>query len=156
MASGGTGRLHQRRLYDAPDAIVYADTEGIIRFWNIGAERIFGFSALEAVGCSLDLIVAEDLRQHYWESYREAMCLGVCRYAQGEVLIVPAQRKDGGRISAEFTAVPIRGSDGEMRGMGAVVRDVTGRYEKLERLKAMLAVEVTGPEPKSVKPSTGA
>jgi PAS domain S-box-containing protein len=45
----------------AADAIVYADTTGAIRFWNAGAERIFGYAAGEATGQSLDLIIPEML-----------------------------------------------------------------------------------------------
>lgn len=139
MPGHDIGGLHGKLLREAPDGIVYADDQGIIRFWNTGAERIFGFTALEAVGCSLDLIVPEDLRQRHWEGFREVMSRGESRYAQGEALTVPALRKDGTRVTVEFTVVPIRDEDGEMRGLGAVVRDVTGRVEELERLKAMLA-----------------
>jgi PAS domain S-box-containing protein len=51
------------RLVSAmPDAIVYADAEGVIRFWNSGATRIFGFAEAEAIGQSLDIIIPERLR----------------------------------------------------------------------------------------------
>ena len=49
-------------LTTASDAIVAADRDGLIRFWNPGAERIFGFSSAEAVGQSLDLIIPERQR----------------------------------------------------------------------------------------------
>ena len=49
-------------IRDAPDAMIYADEAGVIRFWNRGAERIFGFAAAEAVGQSLDIIIPETLR----------------------------------------------------------------------------------------------
>ena len=42
---------------DGPDAVIYADYGGLIRFWNRGAERIFGYSAAEASGRSLDIII---------------------------------------------------------------------------------------------------
>jgi PAS domain S-box-containing protein len=41
------------------DAIVYADREGVVRYWNPGAERLFGFAAAEALGRSVDLIFPE-------------------------------------------------------------------------------------------------
>jgi PAS domain S-box-containing protein len=44
---------------EAPDAIVYADAEGVIRLWNRGAERVFGFSERGALGKSLDIIIPE-------------------------------------------------------------------------------------------------
>ena len=40
-----------------PDAVVYADTEGVIRYWNQGAERIFGFQRAEAIGQTLDIMI---------------------------------------------------------------------------------------------------
>jgi PAS domain S-box-containing protein len=45
------------------DAVIYADAEGLIRFWNKGAERIFGFDAAEALGRSLDIIIPEGFRR---------------------------------------------------------------------------------------------
>jgi PAS domain S-box-containing protein len=50
---------------EAPDAIVYADAEGVIRLWNRGAVRIFGFEEAEAVGSSLDIIIPESLRARH-------------------------------------------------------------------------------------------
>ena len=47
---------------EAPDAIIFADAEGVIRFWNRGAERIFGFAEAEALGKSLDIILPDNLR----------------------------------------------------------------------------------------------
>jgi PAS domain-containing protein len=52
------------------DAIVYADAEGVIRVWNRGATRIFGFAEAEALGRSLDLIVPENLRERHWQVSR--------------------------------------------------------------------------------------
>ena len=52
-------------LAEAPDAIVYADAEGIIRFWNRAASRLFGYEEAEALGQSLDIIIPEKLRQRH-------------------------------------------------------------------------------------------
>jgi PAS domain S-box-containing protein len=56
----------ERLVSSMPDAIVYADAEGVIRLWNRGAVRIFGFAEEEAVGCSLDIIIPERLRERHW------------------------------------------------------------------------------------------
>jgi PAS domain S-box-containing protein len=88
----------------AADAIVYADADGVIRFWNAGAERIFGYAEAEALGQSLDLIVPERLRARHWEGFRQVMRTGQSRYGAGDLLAVPAQRKNGARISVEFTS----------------------------------------------------
>ena len=75
----------------AGDAIVVADPEGLVRFWNPAAERIFGFTEAEALGQSLDLIIPERFRARHWAGYREVMQTGVTRYGTG-VLRVPAGR----------------------------------------------------------------
>ena len=53
----------ERLVSSMPDAIVCADAEGVIRLWNRGAVRIFGFAQEEAVGCSLDIIIPERLQR---------------------------------------------------------------------------------------------
>ena len=91
-------------ILDAPtDSIIACDRDGIIRFWNPGAERLFGYSSAEAVGRSLDLIIPERLRQRHWDGYRRVMTTGETRYGTGDVLSVPAARKDGAAVSVEFT-----------------------------------------------------
>jgi PAS domain S-box-containing protein len=122
-------------LSSTGDAIIAADEEGIIRFWNPGAERIFAFTAAEAVGRSLDMIIPERLRERHWQGYRQVMSTGRSRYGAGDLLAVPGLRKDGTRISLEFTIAPLRGTDGRMVGLVAVLRDVTARYEELLDLR---------------------
>ena len=121
------------------DAIVAADAEGIIRFWNPGAERIFGHAAAEADGRSLDLIIPERLRERHWEGYRRVMTSGESRYGEGDLLAVPALHKDGRRLSIEFTIVPLHGPEGRVVGLGAILRDVTRRFEELQALRRELA-----------------
>jgi PAS domain S-box-containing protein len=117
------------------DAIIVADTDGTIRFWNPGAERIFGYSRNDALGQSLDIIIPERLRERHWAGYRQVMASGASRYARGDVLAVPAVRKDGSHVSLEFTITPLRDAHGRMSGMAAILRDVTARFEELRRLK---------------------
>lgn len=122
----------------APDAIVYADDAGVIRFWNDGAARIFGFAAAEAVGQSLDLIIPENLRDRHWHGYAATMKTGESRYGAGDLLAVPALRKDGARISVEFTILPWRAEAGRMAGIAAILRDVTPRFEEMKALRRRL------------------
>lgn len=142
-------RLGRALLGTTSDAIVVADSEGMIRFWNPGAERIFGFAAAEAVGRSLDIIIPEAQRARHWEGFRRVMAAGESRYGEGELLAVPALRKDGTRISIEFTLLPLRAPDGRMEGMAAILRDVTRRFEELRTLRRALAEarQVAGPKP---------
>lgn len=121
------------------DAIIAADSDGVIRFWNPGAERIFGHAGGEAIGRSLDLIIPERLRQRHWDGFRQTMETGHSRYGEGDLLSVPAIRQDGATISVEFTIVPLRDDAGRMRGMIAIIRDVTRRFEELSQLRRKLA-----------------
>src|SRR5215471_7454826 len=90
------------------DAIVAADRDGIIRFWNPGAERIFGHAGNDVIGRTLDLIIPDRFRQRHWDGYRRTMETGKSRYGEGDLLAVPAIRKDGSTISIEFTIVPLK------------------------------------------------
>ncbi len=126
--------LCRRLVSESGDAIVYADRDGVIRYWNAAAERMFGFSAAEATGESLDIIIPERLRGRHWEGYRRTMATGESRYRSGALLSVPAVRKDGTPISVEFTIVPIAG-EGGLLGIAAVMRDVTERFNELRALR---------------------
>ena len=122
-----------------PDAVVYSDEAGDIRYWNSAAEAMFGFTAAEAVGQKLDIIVPESLRQRHWDGYLRTMATGVTRYGAGDLLAVPAIRKDGTRISVEFTIVPFKDDTGRMVGIAAVMRDVTRRFEEMRALRKAAA-----------------
>ena len=121
------------------DAVVYADAEGVIRRWNRGASRIFGFAEAEAPGRSLDIIIPAGLRERHWQGFRTTMRTGQSRYGDGQVLSVPAVRKDGARISVEFIIVPFTDDSGQMIGIAAIMRDVTARFEELRTLRRQLA-----------------
>jgi PAS domain S-box-containing protein len=122
-------------LRETPDAVVYADGQGLIRFWNTGAERIFGHPATEALGQSLDIIIPQSLRQRHWDGYRKTMATGTTRYGAGDLLSVPAVRKDGSRISIEFTVTPFHDAAGRMLGIAAIMRDVTKHFEEMKALR---------------------
>jgi PAS domain S-box-containing protein len=131
--------LAGRIVAEAQDAIIYADREGVVRLWNAGAETIFGFSADEALGQSLDLIIPERLRQRHWDGYHKVMATGETRYGPGEMLAVPAMRKDGTRISVEFSIAMLRDDQGSLMGIAAILRDVTERWERDRALRQQLA-----------------
>jgi len=120
-------RFCRTLVEEAPDAMIYADAAGIIRFWNVGAGRIFGFSESEAVGRSLDIIIPEELRERHWAGFRETVRTGKTRYGAGNTLAVRASRKDGREISIEFSVIPFRGADRAIVGIAAILRDVHKR-----------------------------
>jgi len=117
------------------DAIIAADKEGTIIFWNPGAERVFGYSTAEAVGRSLDIIIPMRLRKRHWDGYRQVVKTGKGHYGHGDVLAVPGIGKDGSQISLEFTIIPMCGGDRELIGFVAIMRDVTKRFEETKALK---------------------
>jgi PAS domain S-box-containing protein len=134
-----TGRFSLALVREAPDAIIYADRHGVIRFWNRATERIFGFAEAEALGQSLDLIIPERLRARHWAGYTATMQSGTTRYGAGEILAVPVMRKDGRRISIEFTILPFRNEAGQVTGIAAILRDVTTRFEEMQALRRQLS-----------------
>ncbi|RPI37374.1 MAG: PAS domain S-box protein [Hyphomicrobiaceae bacterium] len=131
--------FESRFLANTADGILFADHNGVIRYWNAGCERIFGHAASEAVGQSLDIIIPPALRARHWQGYANTMRTGQSRYAAGDLLAVPAVRKNGSRLSVEFSIVPFLDAENRMLGMGAVMRDVTERFEETKALRKALA-----------------
>lgn len=129
--------LYRQIVDEARDAIIFANRDGLIELWNSGAESVFGYDAEEAIGQSLDIIIPEKLRTRHWEGYRKVMTTGLTRYDM-DLLAVPATRKDGVRISVEFTIALVRSSGGEVLGSAAIIRDVTVRWQKEKELKERL------------------
>lgn len=120
----------------AGDGIIAAGADGRICFWNPAAERIFGFTAQEAIGRSLDLIIPERFRERHWAGYREVMRTGQTRYAS-DVLRVPALHKNGNSLSIAFT-VALQLSAGEPV-ITAIIRDETKRWNDERELRRRLA-----------------
>jgi PAS domain S-box-containing protein len=73
------------------EAIIFADREGMIRLWNSGAEAIFGYTASEVLGQSLELIIPERLRDQHRNGFRLVMATGVTQYDR-KLLAVPEYR----------------------------------------------------------------
>ena len=127
------------RVADAvPDAVIVADRDGLIVYWNAGAERVFGYKAENAIGSSLDLIIPDRLRERHWNGFFQAVETGTSRYGPADLLAVPAQRADGRRISIEFTSAMLRDHE-EVAFVAAVLRDVTERRETETVLRQRLA-----------------
>lgn len=130
--------LGEHLLQGMPEAVIVVDAAGEVRFWNAGAERIFGFACDEAVGASLDIIMPERLRARHWAGFRRTMRTGETRYGAGDMLSVPAIRKDGQRISIQFSILPITGAGGGLQGIAAIIRDVTRDFEARKALEQEL------------------
>ncbi|HXH23163.1 MAG TPA: PAS domain S-box protein [Dehalococcoidia bacterium] len=138
MAEYDPGWLAGKVVQGTPDAVIAADGDGKVILWNSGAERIFGYTAAEAIGQSLDLIIPERLRKRHWDAYQASMASGTTKYGSDELLAVPAERKDGTRISIEFTITLLRDDAGRLIGPAAVIRDVTARWNEQNELRKRL------------------
>jgi PAS domain S-box-containing protein len=131
-------------LSSRAEAIIAANRNGAITFWNPGAERLFGHTAASALGQSLDLIIPERLRARHWEGFHHVIESGQSRYGEADVLSVPAVRADGTTLSIEFTVVPLKDEAQRITGMVAIIRDVTKRFAELRELKKKLAEVARG------------
>jgi PAS domain S-box-containing protein len=138
MATYEPDWLSHQIVESTPEAIIMADRDGAIRLWNGGAQAVFGYTAEETIGQSLDLIIPERFRDRHWTGFRNAMETGVTRYGR-ELLGVPAIRKDEARISVEFSVALLRDPAGQVLGVAAVMRDVTQRWTEQKELRQRLA-----------------
>jgi PAS domain S-box-containing protein len=132
------GELFKSITDEAPDAVVFADTEGLIRYWNRGAEELFGWSAGDALGKSMDLIVPENLRGRHWEGYHRVMGGGESQYGRRELLKVPALRADGSRVSVEFTLQMAEHPEHGAIAV-AVLRDASEAFAEMRELRKRVA-----------------
>jgi PAS domain S-box-containing protein len=137
-------------IEEAPDAVIFADLEGVIREWNPAAERIFGHSRDDAIGRSLDIIVPERFREAHWRGYERALADGETKYV-GQALPTRSARKDGETIYVELTFAIIRDNAGSVIGALAHARDITQRWARereqgarLKELEARLAEAAGG------------
>ena len=133
------GALRRRAAFvqASPDPAVGVTLDGVITDWNPAAERLYGYSAEEALGAPLEMLVPPELR--------EATAAWVARASAGEAVSqVETQRmtKDGRRIDVSISVAPVRDERGAIIGSAAFTRDITLRVlveERLRRSEAQLA-----------------
>lgn len=112
----------------AGDGVVLAGTDGKILAWNAAATRIFGFTAEQALGQTLDLIIPERFRQRHWAGYDVTMETGITKYGT-DLLTVPAVHAEGRPLSVAFTVGLLHDAEGKVSSIVAVVRDDTARFQ---------------------------
>ncbi len=121
--------LRSMLIQQAPDAVIFAGPEGIIREWNPAAERMFGHSPEGAIGQSLDLIIPERFREAHWNGYKRALLAGETRYS-GQTLPTRSIRKDGSTIYVELTFAIIHDAYGKVIGALSHARDISERWAR--------------------------
>jgi PAS domain S-box-containing protein len=117
------------------DALVSKTLEGIILTWNSGAERIYGYSAAEAIGQPMMLVLPENLAQQEIEILE--------RIKRGELVEhfeTVRRRKSGELIDVSLTISPIYGRNGRIIGASHVARDITERRGVEQRLEQLAAI----------------
>ncbi|MBK9711882.1 MAG: PAS domain S-box protein [Kouleothrix sp.] len=116
------------------DAIIGKALDGTILSWNAGAERIFGYTAVEAIGRTIELLIPAD-RQDEEASILARIRAGE-RVAHFESVRV---RKDGQPIDVALTISPIRDADGRITGVSKIIRDITERKRADQALRRQTA-----------------
>ena len=118
------------------DAIVSKTLDGVITSWNAAAERMFGFTASEAVGRHITLIIPKD--RHAEE---EQVLARLRRGERIEHFETVRMRKDGTAIDISLTVSPVLSATGEVVGASKVARDISDRKEMERERAALLARE---------------
>ena len=123
-------RFADEILDQVADALICANHTGAIIRWNRACTALFGYTAEDALGQSLDLIIPEHLRAAHWGGFDAAMTKGTLKL-QGRPTLTRALHKSGRRLYVEMTFAIVKGDAGsEVLGAVAVARDVTERVER--------------------------
>ena len=145
MSAEETGNLSLAIVAQTTDAIIFADRQGVIRLWNPAAEAVFGFSADEVIGQSLDLIIPERLRPAHWKAFHQAIEAGRTRLGR-RALLTRSVHKSGAKLYVDLSFAIVRDATGKVAGSVAVARDSTERYASETTMKKRLAeLEKRGP-----------
>jgi PAS domain S-box-containing protein len=130
--------LFESLVAQAPDAMIFADRDGLVRVWNSSAQALFGYAAAEVIGGSLDLIIPERLRSAHWQGFRTAIDTGNAKYL-GRVLTTRALHQDGRKLYVDLSFALVRDQTGIIIGSLAIARDCTERYLADKALRARVS-----------------
>ena len=119
-------------LDQSPDGIIYADHDGMILLWNLGAQAIFGYASSEVLGKSLDILIPERFRAAHWKGFNHAMSTGQPLHV-GRVLRTRSVHKNGNKLYVDLTFGMVKDAMGTIRGSVAMVRDATGQHLREEQ-----------------------
>ena len=122
-----------------PEAIIFADLKGLVRYWNRGAEEIFGFTAQEAMGQSLDLIIPERMRQAHWDGYYKAIEYGDTYSGRGSRVTRSLHKEEGRSLYVDMSFAIVKDHEGKVIGSLAVARDATERFTAEKEMRKQIA-----------------
>ena len=121
-----------------PEAVIFADRDGVIRLWNRGAESLFGFAAPDVIGQSLDVIIPERLREAHWAGYRRAIADGATQHG-GQVRTTRSTHRDGRKLYVDLSFGIVKDAAGAVIGSTAVGRDATERFQADKAMRERVA-----------------
>ncbi|MEZ5788604.1 MAG: PAS domain-containing protein [Xanthobacteraceae bacterium] len=107
-----------------PRAVIVADRDGVILEWNSVAERIFGYSAAQAIGQKIDLVMPEEERADHWRNYRRVMTTSIMNYRPDHILDIEGVRKDGSRVPLDAMLLATRDNSGRIVAITAAMREI--------------------------------
>ena len=137
MAETRDSQVADTIVNQAADAIIFADSKGVIRQWNAAAEAVFGFTAEEALGQGLDLIIPERLRQTHWTAFDRAIESGVTKLG-GKATLTRGLHKSKPKLYVDMSFAVVRNASGTIVGAVADARDVTTKFEEQKELRQRL------------------
>jgi PAS domain S-box-containing protein len=114
------------------DAIVSKSLDGIVASWNRGAERIFGYSAEEAIGQPITIVIPEDRLHEEHE-----ILTRIRRGERVDHFETVRQKKDGSLIDISLTVSPVKNAQGEIVGASKIARDITEQRRAQQQITAL-------------------
>jgi PAS domain S-box-containing protein len=134
-AQGAQSRL-AAIIESSEDAIISMTLEGVVRTWNAGAERTFGYTPVEAIGKHISILVPQERLDE------ETEILGkIKRGERIEHFETIRLRKDGEKLSVSLTVSPVKNSLGEIVGSSKIARDITARKQLESERETLLQSE---------------
>lgn len=119
-------------IQQSADAIIATDDSGNINLWNAAAEALFGYTADEALGSTLDLIVPADLRAPHWRGFERAIRVGHMVHS-GHPTVTRARRRDGSPVFVTLSFAILTDEDGTVMGAVANAREAPPADPRPER-----------------------
>jgi PAS domain S-box-containing protein len=116
-----TSHLLASIVESSDDAIISKDLNGVISSWNKGAERIFGYTAEEAIGQPIMILIPPDRVDE-----EPVILKRICSGLPIEHFETVRRRKDGALIDVSLTVSPLRDEFGTILGASKIARDITG------------------------------
>jgi PAS domain S-box-containing protein len=122
-----------------PDAIIFADRQGMIQVWNNAAADLFGYPADEVIGRSLDIVIPEHLRHAHWEGFGRAVASGFTKHGR-RALKTRAAHREGQRLYVSLAFSIVSDRHGKVIGAMATARE----FVEVPDAQQIRAAEVRG------------